>query len=83
MQCETVLLQKLSLEIGNEHLHWNMKVQKYPIFSTYRIDHGFEINIQGVAEDIYREIHGLYYLDNALLTSEVHDDTFWILWGII
>ena len=38
---------------------------------------------RGVAEYIYREIHGLSYLDNARLTWEVHDDTFWILWGII
>ena len=35
---------------------------------VYRIDHGFEINTQGVAEDIYREIHGLSYLDIARLT---------------
>ena len=27
--------------------------------TKYRIDHGFEINIRGLAEDIYREIHGL------------------------
>ena len=36
--------------------------------SIYRIDHGFEINIQGLAEDIYREIHGLSHLDNTTLT---------------
>ena len=51
--------------------------------TTYRIDHGFEMNIRGLAEDIYWEIHGLSYLDNATLTWEVHEDTFWIFLGII
>ena len=40
----------------------------HPTMSIYRIDHGFEINIRGLAEDIYREIHGLSYLDNTTLT---------------
>ena len=42
--------------------------------SKYKIDHGFEINIRGLAEDIYREIHGLSYLDNTTLTWKVYDE---------
>ena len=53
------------------------------VSNIYRIDHGFEINIRGLAKDIYQEIHGLSYLDNTTLTWEVHDDTFWIFLGII
>ena len=60
-----------------------LRIKLFKDSTIYRIDHGFEINIQGVAEDIHREIHGLSYLDNATLTCEVHDDTLWILWGII
>ena len=33
--------------------------------SKYRIDHSFEINIRGEAENIYREICGLSDLDHA------------------
>ena len=58
-------------------------IQIYLIGSKYRRDHGFEKNIQGAAEDIYREIHGLSYLDNATLLWEVYDDTFRIFLGII
>ena len=38
-----------------------------------RIEHGFEINIRGLAEDIYRKIHALSHLDNTTLTWEVHE----------
>ena len=50
--------------------------------SIYSIDHGFEINIRGVAKYIYREILGLSYLDNATLIREVHHYGFWFFRGL-
>ena len=41
------------------------------VLEAHRIDHGFEINIRGVAEDIYREIHGLSCLDHATVTPRL------------
>ena len=35
--------------------------------SKYRLDHGFEMNIRAGGEDIYREKHGLTYLDDTIL----------------